>query len=223
MILSPNRIMGSLVYRTRLAMNRNKEFMTNLKRYSFHPNCLFGGEFHLWHFPGTHNEISQVLTSISGLNAAKVKFPAILNYQSIKQNKAGGSINEATIHYSLALVGLVDSNWTTEHREAEVFDLLLRPIYEEFIRQVRLSGYFSMGYNNFPDHDYYEIFTTGKAGNPVNEQYGDYLDAIRIMNLALPLRSTLCDKDFRQIDDENNKVTLEVTNILNPRQWQDRL
>ncbi len=37
--------MGSLVYRTRLAMNRNKEFISNLKRYTYHPNCLFGGEF----------------------------------------------------------------------------------------------------------------------------------------------------------------------------------
>ena len=213
MIYSANKIVGALVFRTREALNANTAFISALSGYPYFNNCLFGGAFHLWHYPGTHNEISNVLGSIRGENAAKVKFPAILNFQQIRERVDGDTVNDKTITLNLAISGLVHSEWLTEDRDRFFFELLVYPIYEEFIRQVRLSGFFQMPYS-VPPHDAYNVYTTGEKGKALSDRYGDFIDAREIHGLSLRLRSGFCDRDYLKIVEQDFKVTENILNIL---------
>lgn len=211
-IVSPNKLMGMLVYRTREALGRDRAFLAGLQEYVFSPNCLVDGRFLFWHYPGTPNEISNVLLAIGEhINGVRLKFPAILNYQPIRQRHVRET---TTLYYNLAIVGSVDKDWTTEQREVQVFDLLLRPIYREFMRQIEISGYFSTGYG-VPSHDYYEVFTTGGNSAEMSARYGDYVDAIELHGLELKPKSTLCDKDVAAIEKDNENVTKDINLILN--------
>ena len=49
-MISSNKIIGALVYRTREALDKNQKFKDSLMGYTFAPNFLFDGHFHLWHF-----------------------------------------------------------------------------------------------------------------------------------------------------------------------------
>lgn len=206
-MISPNRIIGSLTYRTREALRNNKEFIENLKKYKFSPNCFIDNEFSLWHYPGAPQEISLVQNDlnkavINGESGSKYKFPSIFNFQSIRQHK---EFDNNIIYYQLAFVARVESIWLTQTREAQTFDLLLRPVYLEFFNQIKKSGYFHLDYEI--THDYYEIITTGEDKSKlIKDRYGDYIDAIEIHNLALKLKDT-CKRDIDKIKKENDLVT----------------
>ena len=175
MTVSPNTIIGSLVWRTREALNRNAAFLDALAGYYYAPNCLVDGKFGFWHFPGTQAEISAVLLKLGeAVNGSMLKFPAVLNFQSIRQQRKGDAV---TLNYNLAIAGSVKSTWTTREREAELFERVLRPVYDEFMRQAALSGYFLTDYG-LPPHDYYEVFTTGGNAAQIKDLYGEHVDAI---------------------------------------------
>lgn len=211
-MISPNKIIGSLVYRTRQALNNNPAFIAALHEYMYSPNCLVDHCFSFWHYPGTPNEISAALLKIGEhVNGSLLKFPAVLNFQTIRQEKKAGT---TTVSYNLAIVGSVQSEWTTEQRETQVFDRLLRPIYEEFMNQVARSNYFLLPYGGAP-HACYEVFTTGSNSSELINRYGDYIDAIELHNLTLTLRPTLCARDQKTIETENLLVTENINNLSN--------
>ena len=195
MTVSPNTIIGSLVWRTREALNRNAAFLDALAGYYYAPNCLVDGKFGFWHFPGTQAEISAVLLKLGeAVNGSMLKFPAVLNFQSIRQQRKGDAV---TLNYNLAIAGSVKSTWTTREREAELFERVLRPVYDEFMRQAALSGYFLTDYG-LPPHDYYEVFTTGGNAAQIKDLYGEHVDAIELHNLSLVLKP-LCRRQLRII------------------------
>lgn len=190
-MISANNIIGSLVYRTREALNKNNRFMKALSDYAFVDNCVVGGKLHLWHYPGTMNEISDILLNLNKhRNGHLLKFPSVLNFQNIKQERG----SETVIHYNLAIVAPVLSEWFTEDRESQAFDLLLRPIYDEFLHQIKISGYFNLDYGT-PQHTCYEVFTTGDSTGVMLERYGDNMDAIELHDLRLELKPSLCNSD----------------------------
>lgn len=210
MIVSPNDIIGSLVYRTREALNKNKQFIDQLAGYYYSPNCLINDKMNLWHFPGTHNEISNVLLKLGeAVNGSYLKFPAILNFHSIRQRIEG---TEIEVHYNLAIVGSVKSTWTTQERESQLFRHLLRPIYEEFINQVNMYRYFNLGYGA-PSHDYYEVFTTGGNSAQIKDMYGEYVDAIELHDLTIKIKP-ICMRDGVKILKENDLVTENVEELI---------
>lgn len=185
-----NDIIGSIVYRTREALNKNDKFLGNLHKYAFVDNLIIGGKFSLWHYPGTMNEISDILLNLNKhRNGYLLKFPSIFNFQSVKQERG----SETTLHYNLAIVAPVRSEWLTQERDEQTFELVLRPIYEEFLRQINLSGYFNLDYGT-PPHTCYEVFTSGDNSGIMLERYGDNMDAIELHDLRLELRNS-CQKD----------------------------
>ena len=60
-MISPNKLIGSVVLRTMDALNKDAVFLEGVKVYEFWPSCLKDGQLHLWHYPGTPNEISNIL------------------------------------------------------------------------------------------------------------------------------------------------------------------
>ncbi len=199
-MISPNKIIGSLVYRTREALRGNNSFLTALQGYRFYPDCFTDGKFNLWHYPGTHSEISNAFLNIP---KTSWKFPSVLNFHPVRQKKGG---QDSYIWFNLAIVGLTSSEWLTQTREEQVFELLLRPIYMEFMRQLETSGYFEIDYG-VPPHDYYEVFTTGKNQGVLFDAYGDYIDGIELHNLYLKLRDCYTEVMLRGIEKENDLVT----------------
>lgn len=199
-IVSPIKVIGSIVYRTREALRRNVDFINNVSRYAYVKNC-FSPDFNLWHMPGTPNELAETMRlADSAVDGGRSKFPALLNFMPITQDKD----ILTTCTYNLAFVAPVDSGWTTEKREYEVFDPLLRPVYYEFMNQIKISGYFQTDYT-IP-HRVYEVFTTGNNQDEhIKGRYGDYMDAIEIHSLKLTLKR-LCEKDILRIENENSLI-----------------
>lgn len=207
-MISANAIIGSLVYRTRENLNKDSKFLSNLRKYAFVDNCISNGKLNLWHYPGTMNEISNVLLQLNKhRKGGFLKFPSVLNFQNIKQDRG----NTTVLHYNLAIVAPVLSEWLTEERESQAFELLLRPIYEEFLRQITLSGYFNLDYGT-PSHTCYEVFTTGDSSGVMLERYGDNIDAIELHDLSLELK--LNDCKHSKISEENKKVLQGFENLI---------
>lgn len=195
MIVSANRLIGVLVERTCAALNGNSSFKEGLKGYAYSGDCLVDDRFLLWYYPGTNNELSNLFLSMG--EGGSMKFPGVLNFQSVRQERSGGDV---TLYYNLAIVGSVLSEWTTEEREQEVFDRLLRPVYEEFMKQLGSCEFFDQGYGGLA-HSYYEVFSTGGSSSRLKNRYGssvrvgelhdfygDYVDAIEMHDLKVRVR-----------------------------------
>jgi hypothetical protein len=205
MIQSANKIIGSLVYRTREALRNNSKFLAALEEeYPFAPDCFVDGKFSLWHYPGTHDEITGALLY---MEESQWKFPSLLNFQEIKEDVTAGKGD--IYHYKLAFAALTNSNWMTQERERYVFDLLLIPVYVEFMKQLKKSRYFSLSLqesNAMPNHTRYKVFTTGKSNSEIINMYGDYADALEIHNLTLQTKNCFTNKELKQIEEENDLV-----------------
>lgn len=213
-------LIGALTYRTSKALNVIKkgetesEILKNVKGYKYWENMFHKNEIHLWHYPGTQNEILETWGKIQKDQLSAIKrYPAILNYQNIRQER-GRKPGMSRIFYQLAIVAPVDSQWTTQQRNDNVFQYVLRPIYDEFIRQIDRSGWFEVGFDGV-HHSYTEVFTTGTSYNQViRMQYGDYLDAIQLTDLRLDVKLNMCIRDAQTIEKESRQVTDALFDIL---------
>lgn len=212
---SSNDIMGSLIYRTSQALNKNKGFIADIKKYRFWPALVNNEKLHLWHFPGTQQEISQVFQSLGedSINGSILKFPAIMSFQGVYEEheyNPGITIKR----YNLAIVAPVLSGWTTQEREAQVYKLVLRPIEDELIRQIESCEYFQTPVGRFPYVSAY-IPTTGKALNSIMKiQYGDFIDAVEFPNFSLRSMNSICEAMSNKIIEESKKVTDEIKNLI---------
>jgi hypothetical protein len=210
MMFSTNRLVGAAVYRTRKALNANAAFMSDLKTYEFAPNCLYDGSFHLWHYPGTHEEISRLMVDMSKtIDGSRRKFPCIMNFLPVTEtvtNSNGGDVFQ--IRLNLAICSITDSHWLTQTRERIVFDKVLRPIYVELINQLSRIPYILNGYGT-PAHAKHEIYTTGANAGQIHDRYNEHIDAIEISNLILTIDTGLCENYYSQMAEESNKVLTE--------------
>ena len=199
-MISAIKIIGSLVYRTRKELRDNQKFLQNVEGYEYAASCFHEGRLNFLHIPGTHPEIVKKINSLTPADAGgNNRYPALFNFQNIDQDRS----NELFVNYNLAFVAPVYSDWITERREKEAFEKMLRPLYEEFMRQLKKSGYFWIGSGLYPSHRYVEVFTTQDNSGELIKRYGDHIDAIEVRNLRLKLRK-LCDLDIKRIDEEND-------------------
>ena len=211
--MTPNNIIGSLVYRTCAALNGNAKFISALEGYKYHPAVLVDNVFHLWHFPGTAQEISHVFQYLSKDTqiGSMLKFPAILNFQSVIQEH-NAQPGLSVLRYNLAIITPVLQEWTTQQREEQAYKLVLRPIEREFIRQIQAFRHFQ---NPMGEYKYTSLYvpTTGKALNSVMKiMYGDFIDAIEMPNFVIKVLKT-CDSMSEIIKNESKKVTDEILNL----------
>ena len=195
-------VVGSLVYRTREALNANPAFLLGLAGYPFldtRQGCGIG----FWHYPGTQGEISGILNAASEITS-QWQYPSLMDLQPVRQRRTAG---HTALRLNLVFAAPVAGQWTTEERERLVFDPLLRPLYREFMRQVDRSGYFIPdGYDDPYPHEMYENFATGGDDGVIMERYGNYLSAIEVHNLELKLSNELCDDQVGRILCENALV-----------------
>lgn len=215
MTASSNEIMGSLIFRTAQALNKNILFIEALKNYRFCDSIINDGTFHLWHFPGTQQEISQIFKTLGkdSINGHQLKFPAILSFQGI-QEEHDFTPGITVKRYNLAIVSQVLQEWTTQEREEQAYKLVMRQIEEELIKQVSSCQYLHTPVGQFPYQSAY-IPTTGNALNSVMQvQYGDFMDAIELPNFTLRTINGICTGMSDKIIEESKKVTDEIKNIV---------
>lgn len=212
-MISANKIVGSLVYRTGIDINANRSVFDTINSYEFAPSFIESDRINFSHLPGTPNEISNIFIEISKHPKGKyLKYPSLLNFQPIEQRIEK---NSTIIYLNLAFVAPVKSEWTTSQREIEVFDKVLRPLYASFMSQVAKCRYFELGFGMIP-HDKFEVFTTGDNSGSLLNRYGDYIDAIEVHNLRLRVKQ-LCDKDIDIINYEDGLNTENIKQILNSK------
>ncbi|MBF0651289.1 hypothetical protein IR083_20940 [Dysgonomonas sp. GY75] len=208
-MFSANKVIGYLVYQTRKALNENARFKEAVKVYSLHPTCFSGNYFNLWHYPGTSDEISGVFKQIDKVRmGGKLKFPAILNFNPIKQVI---SESKHTVYYNLAFIAPVENDWKTDRRDNEVFEPLLRWVYSEFINQIQKSGII-ISYGT-PAHTYHEVFSTDDRDKFLIERYGAYIDAIELHNLTIDMKQ-LCDNQIQKIYEFDKLVFKDINELI---------
>jgi hypothetical protein len=207
-MIYPNEIIGSLVYRTREALNKNSAFRQGLNGYPLQPSITDSeGNVNFWHYAGTFAEISEKYLNMADFASCRVKFPAVFNYQAVRETTdKDGTV---TLEYNLVFVTAVKPEWQTETRTDKVWKPVLSPIYEEFMRQVKRSGFFALNPGGIP-HTLYRIPTTGRSiTENVRLIYADYMDAYQLSGLRLKVRN-ICEKDLLLIASENKKVVEQL-------------
>lgn len=211
-------IIGALTYRTRQALNKTSTFHDNAVAVYEYCDVIFDrkerANMHLWHFAGTNNEILTIFERLGkDPQSARLMFPAILNYQSVIETHGVGVDGLTQLDYDLVIVAPVNSTFTTEQRNRTVHDVILEPIYDEFMRQLRSCGWFQIPLQGL-DFVRAKVFTTGTSEHRViRNQYGWYVDYIEITDLRPLLRKDICADDIKQIKLEAELVTNNLKDL----------
>lgn len=203
---TPNELMGSIIFRTAMALNKNKLFIHGLKEYKYFGTVVRDDQFHLWHFPGTLQEISQAFQFLSkgGEIGSCLKFPAVLSFQGIDAYHKGDYI---TLRYNLAIIAPVLSQWTTQDREAYCYKPLLREIEAELINVINKHELVNVGVGGLQYNSVY-IPTTGNALNSLMKvNYGDFIDAIELQDFTINFIASGCEANYQKIITESIGVT----------------
>jgi len=210
-------IIGALVYRTREALNKklpkasHTTFYENVVKHYKYWEVLFDKPdvMHLWHFAGTQEEIVSTFERIGKQSqiGSMLTFPCMLNYQSIPEVHGVGTSGLVQLNYDLAIAAPVDGQWTTEQRNRIVHKYVLEPIYDEFIRQFKKSGWFQLPLSG-QELTRTKVFTSGNSLNQaLQTNYGWYFDTVQITDFRPLLTPSLCSKDVEQIEREAELVT----------------
>ena len=203
--VSPVKLIGSLVYRTQEALNKNERFLEQIRQYEFYDAITTGGKLHLWHYPGTVEEISNEFLTFDDFKKCRLRFPAVFNYQGTRQRK-GDKNGLTSIFFNLAFVTQTASGWNTDRQDNEVYDLVLRDICAEFLRQAKRYPYLFLTTPEPPCELYDGFLNEEETAKRVSELYHDYLCAIQVTGLQLPVKS-LCVQEVMKIKEESDKVT----------------
>jgi hypothetical protein len=206
-VISPVKLIGSLVYRTREALNKNARFLEQIRGYEFYGSITDeNGKIQLWHYPGTAEEISKTFLAYKDFDSCRFKFPSVFNYQGTKQQK-GGKNGLTTVWFNLVFVAPVYSEWTTEQQDSQAFDLVLRDICAEFFNQVKRHRHIFLPMQG-PSCELHDLYLNDeKTAESVQKLYNDYMDGIQAVNLQLPVKETVCEQDLLLMEEENSKVT----------------
>jgi hypothetical protein len=88
-MISPIDIIGSVVYRTREALNKNTAFLEEIKSYKYYDMISDDGKVQLWHYPGTTEEISDKWLAMQDLETS------FLKYIKVKQSEHAEMMKKA--------------------------------------------------------------------------------------------------------------------------------
>ncbi|MCL1933055.1 MAG: hypothetical protein FWF53_04480 [Candidatus Azobacteroides sp.] len=210
-MISPIDVMGSLVYRTREALNKNAAFLEKIKGYRYYDSVSDDGKVRLWHYPGTPEEISDKYLGMQDSEKSFLKYPAVFDYLNIPE-QIGVTTGYKDVFFNLAFVAPTNKDWDSFTRKDRVFKMILYDIYEEFFNQIKKFDVGRRGKVVFNPsgeipHKKYDVHTTGKSVTEVLEyKYCDYMDVIQIINLRLKIAAYICDEDTKSVEEESYKV-----------------
>lgn len=124
------------------------------------------------------------------------KYPLVALFQDFPEVNTGKI--EAPIEVSLHLIiaRATRPEYKASERYEKNFKPFLYPIYNEFLRQLNLSGLFMIYDSSVIPHTKYDRLYWGKEGlfNNQGNIFDDYLDVIELKNLKLKLYKKTCKK-----------------------------
>lgn len=193
MIKSINQIVEEVFEATKSRLLDDQEFLALFEEYPFaeHIRVANNGNFNLYFYPATIDEIKRqyaLLTHKTG-SQFKYKFPAILLVLDAPV-EFGDENPKATI--DLAFITQSNAEWPSYDKDVKVFKTVLRPIVDEFLKQLRKSKYVIRPTKGFK-YTYVERFNTSADLVKQSVQlYGASIDAIELIQLQLNLTNLEC-------------------------------
>lgn len=148
----------------------------------------------LYCYSGTQDEISNLLMDLSK-NGNQSKYPAIFNILPARQVVSG---NKRDFYNTICIVSPVRPDAKSEEREKEEFETIIRPIYDEFMKQVFNADFLTITEYGIPEHTYYDNYAVANEQSVILEKYGEYISAIEIHNLKLTIDSNICENTIKQ-------------------------
>lgn len=149
---------------------------------------------------GRYLEIDRRLTEKAGGKTTKAeRFPLIWLVIPFSETNGGtGEYTELT-NLQIIIAAITDPESTTPDRMNTNFKDVLYPIYEELLKQITISGYFSeIGYN-IPHTKTDQPYWDGKEnGTQQANMFSEFIDAIQLKNIRLTVNETTCSR-FRLI------------------------
>lgn len=94
-----------------------------------------------------------------------------------------------SLRLNIAIVNFTQRNYTSEERYTNVITPVIKPLYDQFLKWVRLSGLFMNGAK--PDHEWSDKLFYGDLPKDKNV-FTDPLDARELKNLILNTRLLDC-------------------------------
>ena len=166
-------IIGDIVKATSEAMGRNISY-------------LYGD----WDY------ISNILTRWNGSpETAALKYPIICLYSPYPEKRQlEGKWVRSDVTLEMLILCNTQKDYLNEERDAITFGEVLRPVYEEFIRQLMKDASVVKNYAGYPSHTYTENYRYGRLGvlTSDNRPFRDFIDAIELTNLSLTFKEN-CD------------------------------
>lgn len=142
---------------------------------------------------GHYNDVRERLIQKGKVNPDQ-KYPLVVLFEDFRiVNRVPGLTGVADI--KIIILHTSKKDWTRQQREDRVFLPILVPIYNEFLRQLRYSGYF-MQYGPFR-HTRIDRPHWGDPGIYGNKGYlfDDVLDGIELSDLQLQVYMAECIVD----------------------------
>ena len=123
-----------------------------------------------------------------------LKFPIVCLYSPYTEDRTRA---QHSVAVDLLIMVNTKRDYTNEEREEHSFRKVLRPIYEELVRQIeKASDLISAPYGvgRCVPHRYTENYRYGRNGvrGSDGKQFGDFIDAIEITDLRITLKNSRC-------------------------------
>ena len=147
-----------------------------------------------YYIDGHPQEINLRLTEKSKDSTTKYKRYPLIALRLDTTEEVYGRLHHFKLN--IGIFAYTDKNYTSAQRKELVFKPILYPLYYEFLRQLKLSGWFTWPPTSLdvPKHtkvDRYFWGTGTENGNTKNI-FSDPLDAIEILNLEVNLDMKKC-------------------------------
>lgn len=143
-----------------------------------------------------HGNIKEIAAKlVAKRNAPKLKakmFPLVLLIEDITIDRRLGSNMYGTANVNVIICNHTKAGLTSEQREDANFVKILRPMYHSLLYQIGQHRAFTL----YSDRNIPHTMTERKLwGNDAKTEHalGDYIDAIDLMNMELPLNWNYCN------------------------------
>jgi hypothetical protein len=148
-------------------------------------NFMFGDTAYI-------NNILKIYSSYS--RTSNIKFPLLALHAPFDEVRGSekGIFTSSSVAITIAINTL--SRYTNEERAEKSFKEELRPIYDSFIKQLKMNKHIELPYNSEISHIYRERYDLGSRGamDSNGKKLDDLIDAIEIENLEIKVKQLKC-------------------------------
>lgn len=146
---------------------------------------------------GNPLEIVENLQRISNATGFQdKKYPLIALFQDFDEGKGKRLDVCSEVNLHIIIATLTDQTLLAKDRYIASFKPILYPVYDEFLIQIKKSGFFIVSDERLIPHTKTDRLYWGRNGlfGQNNNLFNDYIDCIEITNLNLKIKSFNCKK-----------------------------